>query len=265
MNDLATEIQERGPWFHNLHLPDGTQTRPDHELGDFPSYKWQKLAPYLPQDLSGARVLDIGCNAGFYALELARRGADVTGIDVNPHYLEQARWAARVCGLEQRIRYEQRAVYDLGRGNERWDIVLFLGVLYHLRYPVLGLDIVSRVVDKLLVIQCLTVPGEEVETDQRDLPLLEREPLTRPGWPKLSFIEHQLAGDRTNWWAPNRACIEALLRSTGLKVLARPEDEFYLCEPDRASESSMWSWNEQEYWAAVGAPGPQPPPDGENP
>src|SRR5437763_2281881 len=92
-SSLAREIQQLGPWFHNLHLPDGTQTCPDHWLGDFPAFKWQQLSPHVPQDLSGWTCLDIGCNAGFYSFELARRGATVLGIDVDARYLKQARWA----------------------------------------------------------------------------------------------------------------------------------------------------------------------------
>src|ERR1051325_3447877 len=88
-------IQTLQPWFHTLHLPDGTQTAPDHRLGDFPRYKWQQIAGHLPEHLNGWRALDIGCNAGFYSFELARMGADVLGIDVDKHYLRQARWAAR--------------------------------------------------------------------------------------------------------------------------------------------------------------------------
>ena len=72
-NDLEQRIKELSPWFHNLHLPDGTQTAPDHFLGDFPSYKWREIASCLPEDLTGWRALDIGCNAGFYSFELARR------------------------------------------------------------------------------------------------------------------------------------------------------------------------------------------------
>ncbi|HET9954802.1 MAG TPA: TIGR04290 family methyltransferase [Polyangiaceae bacterium] len=253
MSDLARQIQELGPWFHNLHLPDGTQTCPEHPLGDFPRFKWRKLAPHLPEDLHGATVLDIGCNAGFYSLELARRGAQVTALDVDEHYLAQARWAAQVCGLNQRIRFERKQIYELATTSRTWDIVLFLGVLYHLRYPMLGLDIVSRCVGKTLVLQCLTAPGEEIEFAPSDFPLLDREPLTRPGWPKLSFIEKKMAGDQTNWWAPNRACLEAMLRSAGMRITQRPQHEFYIAVPDREGASSMWTWNDSEYWAAVGA------------
>src|SRR4051794_30300316 len=56
------QVAALGPWFHNLHFPDGVQTAPDHPLGDFPRFKWRQLEPALPKDLSGARVLDVGCN-----------------------------------------------------------------------------------------------------------------------------------------------------------------------------------------------------------
>src|SRR3954462_5736986 len=62
-------IDVLGPWFHNLHLPDGTQTAPDHFLGDFPTFKWRELERCVPQWLAGWHVLDVGCNAGFYTFE----------------------------------------------------------------------------------------------------------------------------------------------------------------------------------------------------
>src|SRR3954468_17440893 len=88
-----------GPWFHNLHLPDGRQTAPDHPLGDFPAFKWAEIAPHVPHDLAGWTALDIGCNAGFYTFELARRGARVTALEIDERYLAQARWAAAQYGL----------------------------------------------------------------------------------------------------------------------------------------------------------------------
>src|SRR5690554_1180438 len=91
---IKKDIARLGPWFHNLHLPGNIKTAPQHFLGDFPSFKWQQLKDHVPEDLSGWRVLDIGCNAGFYSFELAKRGAQVTGIDLDIHYLEQAEWAA---------------------------------------------------------------------------------------------------------------------------------------------------------------------------
>jgi tRNA (mo5U34)-methyltransferase len=223
------EIAALGPWFHNLHLPDGRETAPDHALGDFPAFKWRQLAPALPADLSGWRALDIGCNAGFYAFELARRGADVLAIDHDERYLRQAEWARGQLGLRHQIELRRMSVYDLARLEEQFDLVLFLGVLYHLRHPLLALDIVAERTARLLALQTLTAPGEETLTPPPDLPIDERERLCEPGWPSMAFIERSLAGDPTNWWAPTHACVEAMVRSAGLEVVERPGHELYIC------------------------------------
>lgn len=252
-NDLRREAESLGPWFHNLHLPGGVETLPNHPYyGDFPRRKWVKIAPHIPEDLTGCTALDIGCNAGFYSFELARRGARVTAIDVNGHYLRQAAWAAEALGLSDRVTFRQMQVYDLARMPDRFDIVWFMGVFYHLRYPQLALDLVAERTKRLLVFQTLTMPGEEVYDAPEDLDIADRTPMTESGWPKMAFIEHRLAGDPTNWWAPNHAGVEALLRSAGMRVLARPGDEVYVCEPDPENPSSMQTWNRGELLAATG-------------
>lgn len=234
-------IARLGPWFHNLHLPDGRQTRPDHPYGDFPSFKWQQLGPHIPDDLSGKRALDIGCNAGFYTFELAKRGAEVLGVDIDDHYLDQARWAARELGLESRVTFEQRTVYSLFHVAEQFDLVLFMGVLYHLRYPLLGLDVVSRLVRPQgnLIFQALTMPGEESIEPPEDAEFLDRDYMRRAGWPKMAFIEKRLDGDPTNWWAPNHACVEAMLRTCGFTIRQRPGHEIYVCTPDHPRDEVM--------------------------
>jgi tRNA (mo5U34)-methyltransferase len=251
---FAAEIGALAPWFHNLHLPDGSQTCPEHWLGDFPSFKWEQLAPHLPQDLTGLSCLDIGCNAGFYSFELARRGATVLGIDVDLHYLRQAQWAAEKFDLSDRVRFKQMQVYDLAHSQERFDIVLFMGVLYHLRYPMLGLDIVCQKVDRLLVFQTMTMPGEAVFDETYGRGFEDRELLSAPGWPKMAFLEHHFSGDPTNWWAPNHSAVEAMMRSAGMSVTARPGHEIYLCEPDPSHPSSVSTWNAGEFKSAVGKP-----------
>jgi tRNA (mo5U34)-methyltransferase len=60
-----------------------------------------------------------------------------------------------------------------------------------------------------------------------------------------------MAGDPTNWWAPNHACIEAMLRSCGLRVTARPAHEMYICEADEKLRQQQ-QWNQSEYLSAVG-------------
>ena len=247
---LADDVAALGPWFHNLHLPDGTQTAPGHFLGDFPTFKWEQIRDHLPSDLGGWTALDIGCNAGFYSFELARRGARVTGIDHDPRYLRQARWAAGQFGLEGSVRFLEMQVYDLAALPERYDLVLFMGVLYHLRYPLLGLDIVARKVGRRMIFQTLTMPGEEEVEPPADVPIDQREVMLDAGWPKMAFIEHRLADDPTNWWAPTHACVEAMLRSAGLRVLERPGHEIYVCEPDEPREELAWI--EDELRAATG-------------
>jgi tRNA (mo5U34)-methyltransferase len=227
---LDGEIAALGPWFHNLRLPGGIETAPDHPLGDFPAFKWAQLAPLLPDDLHGCHALDIGCNAGFYSFELARRGADVVGLDHDEHYLTQARWSRSRLSLDGRVDFRLGDVYDLAHLDETFDLILFMGVLYHLRYPLLALDLVAERLAGTLVVQTLTMPGEPGQDPPADLSLDERELLTSPGWPAMAFVEHRMAGDPTNWWVPNEAALEAMLRSTGLRVTARGGHETWICE-----------------------------------
>lgn len=234
-DELGRQIRALAPWFHNLHLPDGHQTAPDHPLGDFPAFKWEQIGSALPAEMAGLRVLDIGCNAGFYSVALAQRGAQVLGIDVDPRYLRQAEWVREQFGIDpEQLVLRRMQVYDLARLEETFDVVLYLGVLYHLRYPLLALDIVAEKVRDLLVLQTLMMPGEESVQAPEDFSLEGRDSMLDPGWPKMAFIEHRLAGDPTNWWAPNRACVQAMLRSAGLEPTGSPGHEIELAR--RVSE-----------------------------
>jgi tRNA (mo5U34)-methyltransferase len=249
------EILALGPWFHNLHLPDGAQTAPGSPLGDFPAFKWRELAPHVPEDLTGWTALDVGCNAGFYTFELARRGAHVTGIDVEPLFLRQAEWAAREFGLAHQVEFRRAQVYDLAREQQPFDLVLFMGVFYHLRYPMLGMDILTGLTRRLMVFQTLTAPGTEVFADAaRPRDVLDRDDFRAPGWPTMSFLEHPFAGDPTNWWAPNLAGVEAMLRSSGMRITARPGHEIWFCEPDPEAPGWARGAGRAEFLAATGQP-----------
>jgi len=225
---IRQRINSLGEWFHNLNLG-GVQTAPQHFLGDYPAIKWRTFAHALPADLRGRTVLDVGCNAGFYAIEMKRRGADrVVGIDSDERYLAQARFAAEASGVE--IELQRLSVYEIARLRERFDLVLFMGVLYHLRHPLLALDLLhEHAVGDLLVFQSMLRGSAEIEPLERDYPFEETDIFNRPGFPKLHFIEQRYAHDPTNWWTPNRACAEAMLRSAGFSILAHPEAEVYLC------------------------------------
>ncbi|HET7896819.1 MAG TPA: TIGR04290 family methyltransferase [Flavisolibacter sp.] len=249
---LAAKIESLKPWFHNLHLPNGVQTAPDHYFGDFPKFKWTDIQKSIPKNLEGWTALDIGCNAGFYSFELAKRGATVLGIDLDPHYLRQARWAAKEMGLADRVSFKQMQVYDLAKMKRSFDLIIFMGVFYHLRYPMLAMDIVTQKVNKMLVFQTLTMPGEDVFEPKPDISLDERKQMLKKGWPVMSFIEKRLADDPTNWWAPNHACIEAMLRTCGLKVTSRPGHEMYIAKPDPKLTHVAKGWNGSEYLSAIG-------------
>jgi tRNA (mo5U34)-methyltransferase len=226
---LRRQADALGPWFHNIDLGDGVWTAPDHFLGDYPNVKWRRFADAIPADLTGKSVLDIGCNGGFYAIEMKRRSAArVLGVDADERYLAQARFAAAHLGQE--IEFRNLSVYDVGALGERFDIVLFMGVLYHLRHPLLALDLIrAHVAADLFVFQSMLRGSRTVETIAEDYDFWDMDQFERPGYPKLHFVEHAYAHDWTNWWIPNRAGIEAMLRASGFSIAAQPEAEVYIC------------------------------------
>lgn len=245
------ELRELAPWFHNLHLPDGRQTAPDHPLGDFPALRWRHLGAAIDRDLHGQTVLDIGCNAGFHSFELARRGAQVVAIDHDPHYLRQARWACDRFGLGDHVQFRQLSVYRLHELRQQFDLVLFLGVLCHLRHPLLALDLVRECTRGLLLFQSLSLPEEEACEPPLDLPPAALPLLLQPGWPRVAFVEHAYAGDQTNWWVPNRAALEAMLRSSGFTRLRRLPTNSWLCAAD-SGRGEATARRRQELEAATG-------------
>ncbi len=232
---LRRRVEALAPWFHNFDLGDGVLTAPDHFLGDYPRFKFERFADALP-DVAGKSVLDIGCNAGFYAIELKRRGAArVVGIDSDERYLAQARLVADALG-EPDIEFRALSVYDVARLGEQFDLVVFMGVLYHLRHPLLALDLIrEHVAGETLLFQTMQRGTDAVLDVPHDHPFhlpgtFDPSPIfDDPAYPKLHFIERSYAGDWTNWWAPNHAGSEAMLRAAGFAVEARPEAEVYVC------------------------------------
>jgi tRNA (mo5U34)-methyltransferase len=225
---LSERIAALGPWFHNLRLG-GVQTAPNHFLGDYPQVKFARFRDAIPADLSGKSVLDIGCNAGFYSLEMKRRGASrVLGIDTDERYLCQARLAADI--EEADVEFRRMPVWDVAALGEKFDLVIFMGVLYHLRHPLLALDLIHEHVAKdLMLFQSMQRGTPDILPIEPDYDFNAKAPFDEPGYPKMHFIEQRYSHDETNWWVPNRACIEAMLRSSGFEIEAQPEDEVYLC------------------------------------
>lgn len=226
--ELQQRIDELGPWFHNMRLG-GIETAPYHFLGDYPTVKFESFRHVLPEDLTGCTVLDIGCNGGFYSMEMKRRGAArVLGIDTDPHYLQQARFAAEVEEID--VEFRHMGVWDVAELGEKFDLVIFMGVLYHLRHPLLALDLIhEHVARNLMLFQTMQRGSADIVAVAEDYEFNEPAPFEEPGYPKMHFVEQRYSHDETNWWVPNRACTEAMLRSSGFSIVAHPEDEVYLC------------------------------------
>ena len=239
--NLRERVDALAPWFHNIDLGQGIVTAPDHFLGDYPAFKYARFADAIPADLAGKSVLDIGCNAGFYCVEMKKRGAGrVLGIDSDDRYLAQAKLATDTLGYGD-VSFAKLSVYDVGALQERFDVVIFMGVLYHLRHPLLALDLIrEHAVSEegaggAMLFQTMQQGSTEAYRSPEDHPFFmpgTHDPpgyFDDPAYPRLHFIERRFAGDWTNWWAPNRAGSEAMLRAAGFTVEAHPEDEVYWC------------------------------------
>lgn len=248
----SEKIRSLSPWFHNIILPGGEHTAPDHPLGNFPSYKWDLISPHLPADMTGLHVLDIGCNAGFYSIEMARRGAEVFAADIDEKYLEQARWVAEVFGLNHMISFHRLQIYDLVKVDMQFDVVLFMGVFYHLRYPLLGIDILSEKAAGLLIFQSLSLGDEEEHPPVDDIKLRERDILQKKGWPAMAFIENKFMKDPTNWWVPNASAIKAMFRTAGFGFLHSPGQEIFFFRADQGRSAVAQTWNRSEFLSATG-------------
>jgi tRNA (mo5U34)-methyltransferase len=235
--EIRRRLTELGKWFHNIDLK-GIQTAPEHFLGDYPAFKWKTFEHAIPADLRGKTVLDVGCNAGFYSIEMKKRGAGrVLAIDTDDEYLAQARFAAEVTGSD--IEFRRMSVYEIPQLGEKFDLVLFMGLIYHLRYPLLALDLLHEyAVRGLFVFQSLLRGSNTVDRIDPDYPFSETAVFEQDGYPRLHFVEDRYAGDPTNWWVPNLACAEAMLRSTGFAIIDHPELEVFIC---RAVDAPDWT------------------------
>jgi tRNA (mo5U34)-methyltransferase len=228
--EIERRVAELGPWFHDLDLH-GVRTAPDHFLWGYPENKFKRFRHVIPEDLTGKTVLDIGCNAGFYSLEMKRRGAArVVGIDHDERYLEQARYAASILG-QRDVEFRWLEVWDVAALGERFDLVIFMGVLYHLRHPLLALDLIhEHVAGDLLLFQSLQAGQEGMFRPEPDYEFFAGlSEFDRPEWPRLHFVEQRYANDPTNWWVPNEAASAGMLRAAGFEIVEHPETEVFLC------------------------------------
>jgi tRNA (mo5U34)-methyltransferase len=210
MSDLRTTIEQLGPWYQNIEVEPGLWTNP--ALPNHPAQRWAAIDPFIG-DVHGKTVLDIGCNAGFFAVRFKQLGASrVVALDIQPQSVRQTTFLARHFGVELEV-YERQAydIEDLGT----FDLVLCLGLLYHLRHPLLMLDRIAAICrDRLFVQMVLRTAGDDF-WPKDDYALDEVGVFEDPAFPKMFFIERSVNADPTNWWFANTSCLKAMLRSAG--------------------------------------------------
>jgi tRNA (mo5U34)-methyltransferase len=258
--EVRRRVEELGWWYHHFELPSGVWTG----TGDPPAYdpveRWELFEPHLPDDLEGKSVLDVGGNSGYFSLRMKQRGAGRC-LMVEPvvEFVDQATFVFEQFGVEVDVVCEDVHAYCLTT-DERFDYVLFLGLFYHLKYPVLVLDRLAEMTKELMIFNSHIegIPPEAPHVDEtapsalgrmrrsvamrldpsqgavaREVADVDRVELQSPSFPRMSFLEGAYRGDLSNWWVPNYEALEPLARSAGLKVLARPHPEMLVAEPER--------------------------------
>ena len=200
--------QTRG-WWHSFELPDGTRVEGVCGLESLKN----RIAQFpIPPDLSGKRVLDIGAWDGWFSFEMERRGADVLAIDNwnNPRFHEMR---AR---LNSRVEYRQIDIYDLTPQRVgRFDLVLFMGVLYHLKHPLLALERVCALTTEMAAVDSFVLREEHRPGVGEERPVME------------FYESDEFGGQTDNWVGPSLSCLLAFCRTAGFarvelrNVLAR--------------------------------------------
>ncbi len=195
---LRTEI-EKINWFHSIELSHGFIT-PGRDVSSK-----KKLARIgMPEDLRGLTVLDIGAWDGFFSFEAERRGA------ARVLATDSYSWSGKGWGTKDgfqlarrvlRSKVEDQDIDVLEMSPEKigmFDLVLFLGVLYHLKHPLLALEKVYSVTKNQLILEThAELTGK------------------RPSM--VFYPDSELNADPTNWWGPNPAAVIAMLKTVGFR------------------------------------------------
>ncbi len=249
--EIAAEVQRLAPWFHCIDLGDGLVTKVKSAIGepvDHPRPTWESVKACVPDDLTGKTVLDVGCNAGFYSIEMKKRGAArVLGLDSQRDLIKQAEFVREVLGLE--IEYDRRSVYDLDPFvMGQFDVTLALGLIYHCKHLVLALEKLFLITRRLLVLETAIYPPEKAPASFE-----YEEGGERPTLHPLAYVENRPEAKEAvyNWFLPSTAALSALLKNVGfdeIKVLptANPDRAVIACTknapfPDSNSISYLGS------------------------
>lgn len=216
--DIHSLIASHSPWYHRIELAPGIVTP---GVNDSQGNLALLDAMGLPRDCSNLRVLDIGTADGFMAFEIEKRdAAEVVAIDYRKPTSTGFSIASSI--LDSRVRHEVENVYDLTPEKYgRFDIVLFLGVLYHLRNPVAAFDRINSVTNPgaLLFVETHLLDNAVLLPDGTSKPLEQISP-ELGGLSLWQFHpKDTLNGDHTNKWVPNMTGLRNVVEDAGFQVL----------------------------------------------
>jgi tRNA (mo5U34)-methyltransferase len=205
-------------WYHRVYLGNGIYTMPP-TMAD---RVWALIKPTFPENLKNASILDIGSNAGYFSILAKLRGAGrILGIEFFTMFLQQAEYIRKIWQMD--IEYRLMDAHDIVQINEEFDLVMFAGILYHLKNPLMVLEEIGRRCRDAVVVESEIIPE-----DPRNLLMARLGPLgnikltpTTKGFMKF-YERDELNGDGSNWWAPDTECLLGMLRVAGFKYFSRP-------------------------------------------
>lgn len=224
------KMEELGPWYHIITHPSGVETP---GKGKNVKAKFERMVPWLEGNLEGKTVLDLGANACGLSLEFAKRGARVTAVESGLGYVKQAEWIAAEHGVDITIHHKQ--FYQISEIDDEFDYVLFMGLIYHLRHPQLGLDLVASrcrgrlfmntpiIVSKSAVMECRLPTGDWYHGEPAD-----RIPASRDA--------------RYNYWFASPPALDLMMRASGfanIETIERIERPFRSSSKHERNESDF--------------------------
>lgn len=206
-------------WYHRIYLGDGVYTV-DH--AEYHENVWRRFLPALPPRLDGKSVLDVGANAGYFSLQTKLMGARrVLGVEDYDAYLAQAEACRRIWGVD--VEYRKLDANRLDAIEEQFDLVVFLGVLYHLKHPFHVIEQIGRLCRDAVIVETEIIQADPATHVTVRLGPHGKCVSTPCRTGIMKFYEGDEAnGDPTNWWAPDRECLMGMLRVAGFRYFSEP-------------------------------------------